>query len=447
MYTNKKILVIGMAKSGLAAVEKLLSMGAIVTVCDIKNDEKIKNTSEKFRQLGAKVICGDYPSASEFDLIIPSPVIPATNPIITEAHKKNIPVISEIELGFTLTKNKIIAITGTNGKTTITAMLDFLLQHSGRRSLAVGNIGLAFSNNIDDDLYDYYVVETSSFQLENVSEFHPYIAIVNNFSRDHLERHGTLKEYRNVKMNIFKKQIKDEFVILNYDEEEVASMAKEAPSRVVFYSRKSELESGAFLRGKKIIFRYKGLDSTLFDLSDLKIAGNHNLENAMAVASAAFILGLSSKEIIAGITCFKGVEHRLEITRKINGVIFVNDSKATNPESAIVALRAIKNPIILIAGGSEKPVSYIKFAEEISTKKIKHVILIGKTSSEISLALSAVNYNNYQVEHSLDDAVIKAFDLSAVGDTVLFSPACASYDMFENFEERGIKFKKLVNSL
>ncbi len=447
MYNNKKVLVIGMAKSGLAAVEKLLSLGAIVTACDINKNKNVLKSSEKFSLLGAKVICGHYPSASDFDMIIPSPVIPATNQVIVEAKKKKIPVISEIELGFTLTKKKIIAITGTNGKTTITAMLDHLLRHSGRRSLAVGNIGLAFSNNINDNLYDYYVVEASSFQLENVSEFHPYIAIVNNLSKDHLERHGTLEEYRKIKMNVFKKQRQNEYLILNYDEEMVASMATEASSSIVFYSRKKELDLGVFLRAEKIFFRSNNLENILFTLSDLKITGSHNLENAMAVASAAYLIGLNSEEITAGIACFKGVEHRLEFVRKINGVDFINDSKATNPESAIVALRAIKNSVVLIAGGSEKPVSYAKLAEEIATNKIKNVILLGKTSSEISLALNVANYNNYQFACSLEDAVIKAINISKAGDTVLFSPGCASYDMFENFEERGKKFKDLIVSL
>lgn len=428
-FANKNITVFGLARSGVASAKKLVSLGAKVTATEVKSASELDPTIlQELQGLGVKLELGGHSSKSiEFaDLIVVSPGIHLDIPIFTEARNKGIPIISEIELAYRLQKKPIIAVTGTNGKTTTATLIGEMLKASGKLVEVAGNIGHPLVS-VDDTNLDLIVTEISSYQLETIVEFKPWISILLNIQPDHLERHKTMEEYINQKAKIFVNQTGSDYVIYNMDDPRVSKLVKRAKAKLI-----------AFSKNNPEIIALKP--------SEIRIPGKHNLENALAAAQAAYLCGVDKKIVADVLRTFPGIEHRIEYVRTINGIEFYNDSKATNPDSTLVALETFKNPVILILGGRDKGVTLDALCQKVKNR-VKDVVLIGEATPRFKEALENAGYTNIHLASSLEEAVRTSFHLGKPGDVVLLSPACASFDMFTNFEERGKVFKKACQSL
>ncbi len=440
---NKKVCVIGYGKSGRAAAEKLLDMGAKVKISDSKEiQDKIIGQNIEYETAGHSV---DFCCNS--DLIIVSPGVHLDISPIEEAKKRNIPVISEIELAFNFLSKPIIAITGTNGKTTTTTLIGEILKNAGLRVAVAGNIGTPLIS-VDDSNLDYVVAEISSYQLETIENFRPHIAVLLNITPDHLERYKNMENYLLAKKRIFENQTSDDYCVYNFDDGLVVKATEGVFSKKVPFSLKNALQDGFFVNGEYAVRLSENVTEPVFKLDDLKIKGWHNVENALAASAVSYLCGVSRNDIAKTLRQFNGVEHRIEYVRTINGVDFYNDSKATNPDSTIVALKAIsrgKN-IILILGGRDKGTDLDLMVEEIK-KCVKHVFLVGEAAQRFENALRDKGFLEITKIDSLSGAVEASLNYASFGDTVLLSPACASFDMFNDFEHRGRVFKDIVNSL
>ncbi len=423
---GKKVTVFGLGRSGLSAAKKLIALGAEVRGTDA--DPSLD--AEKFEGLGLEVELGGHSSRiiEGDDLIVVSPGIHLDIPVLEEAKEKNIPIISEVELAARVMTKPIVAVTGTNGKTTTTTLIGEMLKAAGKRVAVAGNIGLPLSE-VDDSSLDYVVAELSSYQLETIVTFRPHISLILNIQPDHLERHHTMQEYIDQKARIFMNQTGDDYLVFNQDDPAVAAMVKKAKAWPVPFSKTNA----------KIITLAPAL---------IRIPGRHNLENALAAAQAAYLCGVKKETVAEVLRTFPGVEHRIEYVTSVAGVEFYNDSKATNPDSTLVAIETFKGKgIVLILGGRDKGVDLGILAQSVK-QHVKAVVLIGEAAPLFGSALKAAGYEAvYQAGYSLPDAVRNAFSLTEYGDVVLFSPACASFDMFNNFEERGRAFKELCQKL
>ncbi|SMB96432.1 UDP-N-acetylmuramoylalanine--D-glutamate ligase [Desulfonispora thiosulfatigenes DSM 11270] len=446
---RQNILIIGAGKSGIATSKFLAEKSSNVFLYDAKSKEELKEIEKEITSHGVKAIFGislDVESLN-LDLVVVSPGVPLTIPVIVQAKDLRIPVISEIELAFSYSNSPFIAITGTNGKTTTTALCGQIFQDAQKKVLVGGNIGNPLISEVTDyGQEDFVIAETSSFQLESVQDFKPQVSVILNLTPDHLDRHKTMEEYIRCKANIFKAQDENDFLILNYDDLLVRKLAKDAKSKVIFFSRNIKLEKGIYLEKEDI---YANLDSWpiyICKKSDIRIKGNHNLENAMAAIAAALSVGIEIPVIVKTLKDFPGVNHRLEPVIEIQGVTYINDSKGTNPDASIKALEAFNQPIILIAGGRNKGSDFSEFANKIKCK-VKEIVLVGEAKEEIKNAVINVHFNNYHLVDTFKEAVYQAFKLASKGDVVLLSPACASWDMFNSYEERGDYFKELVIAL
>lgn len=406
-----RVTVFGLGKSGLAAARKLTSLGAKVRTTDIKNGEHT---------------LADIENA---DLIVVSPGVHLDIPVLAEAKKRGIKIISEIELAYQFLKKPIIAVTGTNGKTTTATLIGEMLKAGGKKAAAAGNIGNPLVE-VDDSGLDYIVAEISSYQLEAIDKFKPRISVILNIQSDHLERHHSMEEYIKQKAKIFMNQTGDDCVIYNQDDPQVRRMVQGARCQVIGFSKG---RAGEIITIKP---------------EEIKIPGRHNLENSLAAASAANLCGISKEVIGDVLRTFSGVEHRIEFVLNIDGIDFYNDSKGTNPDSTMVAIDTFPNRgIILILGGRDKGTDLSLLAEKIK-KNVKAVVLIGEAADRFDKALRSAGYQTiHPAGFSMKDAVKKAFSLASKGDIVLLSPACASFDMFSNFEERGKVFKEIVTAL
>lgn len=445
---NDVVLIIGAARSGIASAQFLLKQGKEVIISDMN-----KSIAEKVEaQLGdehIQYIWGEQPDVKALspNLIVMSPGIPLTIPPVEEAHALHIPVISEPELAFRYSKAPFVAITGTNGKTTTTTLTAVLLEKERRRVVAGGNIGLPLiSQTPQMQAEDIVVAEMSSFQLESIDQFCPKVAVMMNITPDHLDRHKTMENYAAAKENIFKNQTSDDFLLLNVDDELVKEMAARACGKVYFFSQKNILSEGMWLENDEIYFSLQEGEGAqhLINRNEIGIVGAHNLQNAMAASMAALLMG-QDKEIIAErLRVFKGVAHRMEPVATIKGVRYVNDSKGTNPDSTEKALASYEgHPIVLIAGGKNKGSDFADLVPLIR-KTCRCVILVGQATADFIDAFARTSYTAYSCAETFEDAVQKAHDAAQENDVVLLSPACASWDMFENFEQRGDLFKKLV---
>jgi len=428
-WEGKKVTIFGLGKSGAAAARRLTPLKAEVFISEKLPQDRIDPALvEEMKKLGVKMEFGGHtPKAIESaELIVMSPGIHLDLPEIIEARKKNIPVISEIELAFRFLSKPIIAVTGTNGKTTTATLIGEFLKAAGKRVAVAGNIGDPLIEVDDKDL-DFIVVEISSYQLETIITFRPWISLILNLTEDHIERHKSMEAYGRAKSRIFMNQSKTDYVIYNADDKLVSEIVAAADARPVPFSRQN-----AFLK-----------------LSDMKIPGEHNLENALAAAQAALISGVEGKVIEQVLKDFPGVEHRIEFVVEKKGVRFYNDSKGTNPDSTIVALKALsagKKNIILILGGRDKGGSLSDLMSLVSDT-VKQVILIGEAADRFKQALHKEKYQETVLAQDFAEAVNTAFKNAKPGDIVLLSPACASFDMFKNFEERGKRFKELAVNL
>ena len=444
---HKKILVCGTARSGVAAAKLLNKRGAAVTLQDLKPAEKLDVSLSGLETDGIKLFLGHNPDiiVSDFDMIVISPGIPVELPFVEKAKAMGIPLIGEIELAYAFCPCPITAITGTNGKTTTTALIGNIMKAYKPNTAVVGNIGEPFTEHVEAlGKDDWVVTEISSFQLETIASFRPMISLVLNITPDHLDRHKTMERYIELKESIGKYQTDEDYMILNADDQYCSQLRSNA--RRVFFSRLHELDEGFYLNGRHIHARFNGIDEDLFNVDEMKIFGNLSIENALAAAAAGICAGVPREIIRRAALDFKALEHRIEFTRELNGIWFYNDSKATNIDAAIKAIEAMRGPIVLIGGGYDKQADFSNWVKAFDGR-VKHLVLIGEVAEKIAETCRACNFEQFERVNSLKDAVDAAYGKAEPGDCVLLSPACASWDMFDSYEQRGRIFKEFVNLL
>lgn len=447
---NKKVLIVGLGKSGIAAAQALLKLGAKVSVYDKKREEEIDSQLIHFFKIkNVECFFGEEPdNIKELDMVVVSPGVPLELDFIQKSLELGAEVIGELEIAYRVGQGNYIAITGTNGKTTTTTLVGEIFKNAGRRTFVVGNVGVAvISKSISAGPDDWLVTETSSFQLETTKLFKPVVSALLNITPDHIDRHKTFENYGKAKAMIFKNQGENEYFVVNRDDEEAYRLAASCKAKVIPFSRKIPLELGCFvLDGDIVIKNEAGEYIDICDIDDLKIPGSHNLENALAATAIAYFAGISKEVIAKTLREFEGVEHRLEFVGEVDGVRFVNDSKGTNPDASIKAIEAIKGDIILIAGGYDKGSEFDEFIQSFNGK-VKYMVLLGKTALKLKEAAEKSGFHNITIVKSMDEGVRTACKLSKPGDTVLLSPACASWDMYTCFEQRGEHFKNCVRDL
>ena len=442
---GEKVLVIGAARSGLAGAEFLAKQGNQVVLTDMKQAVQVDNLAE----LGVSFVWGEQPDVEAIkpDYIVMSPGVPLTIPPVKYAKEHGIPVIGELELAYRNCKAPFAAITGTNGKTTTTTLIGELMKKTGRQVFVGGNIGvpiITYADKLQEE--DIVVAEVSSFQLETVESFCPHLALMINLTPDHLDRHGDMAGYLAAKARIFENQKESDYLVLNYDDEALRELAPQSRGKVIFFSQKHKLEEGVYLDGSHVMLALNGESLFICNADEIAIKGKHNLENAMGAIVFAYLSGVRAEDIRDVLMTFQGVEHRLEPVRTLNEVLYINDSKGTNPDSTIKAIEAYDRPIVIILGGKNKGVPFTELAGLVK-ERVKKAVLVGQAKEELAEALDAADFNDYVRTESFEEAVTKAAELAEPGDIVLLSPACTSWDMFSSFEERGRLFKKLVMEL
>ncbi|MEI8216708.1 MAG: UDP-N-acetylmuramoyl-L-alanine--D-glutamate ligase [Eubacteriales bacterium] len=449
-FNKKRILVVGLGKSGTSAVSLLLAESSIISVYDKKTkDELDKELLKKLQENNITMFLSEEPKNMEdFDLLIVSPGVPLDIPFIARAKELGIVIIGELELGYQFCKGKFVAITGTNGKTTTTTLIGEIFKKSGKDAYVVGNIGTPVINNARESTKDsWFITETSSFQLETISEFHPVVSVLLNITPDHMDRHKTMEGYGEAKARIFENQGSEDFFIVNYDDKIAYGYSEHCKAKVVPFSRSQKLEFGCFVDGENIVIKdEKGSSIDVCKTKDIIIPGLHNLENTLAAVAASYFAGIETKYIEETIKTFEGVEHRLKLVREYKKVRYVNDSKGTNPDASIKAIEAIDGGIILIAGGYDKGSTYETFIGSFNGK-VKKLILLGKTAPKIKKTAEDMGFKEILLGKDMDECVLIAHKYATPGDTVLLSPACASWDMYKCFEDRGEHFINCVNSL
>lgn len=448
-FFQKSFLVLGAGISGISAANVLSRVGASSTLSDAKAYIELPEANRSQIQSEVKREFGhqDQDLLTGKDYLVLSPGISIYHPLVAAAQARGIPVVSEIEVAYHLSKAPIIAITGTNGKTTTTTLIGEMVKTLDKRSVVGGNIGVALSQEVIDLPADGLVVaEISSFQLEAIHDFRARIAAVLNLTPDHLDRHRNFANYQEMKERIFANQQATDYTVLNFDDPVVREMALRTPGTVLFFSLKQQLTEGVFIDNEMITLRWKQDIVAVCPLSDLKIRGAHNYENALAACGVAYLAGVKPEGMSRVLREFAGVEHRIELVSTIDGVAYFNDSKATNPESAVKALEAFPGQIILIAGGRDKNTDLHEFMT-LASERVDHLILIGEAAERFAREAEHHNVKRVHKAKTLDDAVSLAHQLAIPPQVVLLSPACSSYDMFNNYEERGKLFKALVRGL
>ena len=441
-----------MGRSGRAAAGALIEKGAEVSIQDSKKAADFEpEFLEEMRTAGVKEYLGCVPDdMSAFDTLVLSPGVPPRLDFIQDAKASGAEVIGELELAYRLCKGSFVAITGTNGKTTTTTLVGEIYKAAGRDTIVGGNIGNAIAvDAMNANEKTWMITETSSFQLETIKEFQPVVSAILNLTPDHMDRHGTMEEYGRVKARIFENQTSDQYCVLNYDDGACFELAERegCEATVVPFSRKEELEFGAFAKDGRIVIRNKaGEMIDICGVDELLIPGTHNLENALAAAAVCYFGGIDPEVIGEAMKAFSGVAHRIELCCEKNGVRFVNDSKGTNTDAAIKAIEAMKENIILIAGGYDKGASYEDFIN-VFPGRVKELILLGKTAPKIKAAAEAAGFTNITMATDMEECVAAAWEKAQPGDVVLLSPACASWDMYDNFEQRGDHFRECAQKL
>ena len=445
---GNRIMVWGMAKSGIAAAKLLAEKGYFVRINDLKTADKLEGI-EALDGLGIESRLGEPANdlINDIDMLVMSPGIPADNIVAIKAREMGVKVIGEIELAYLFGKGKFVGITGTNGKTTTTTLLGEIFKADGKNTIVVGNIGEPYAAHVNElDEESVTVCELSSFQLETVETLKPDVALILNLTEDHLNRHRTMEKYGSIKERIFM-NMDEGSVILNADDPITVRMAENVKCRVVWFSRRKEVETGAFVRDGKVIYR-DGNETEIIDTSLIGIPGPHNLENALAAVAGAMCAGAPVDVIRRMLVEFKGVEHRIETVRTVNGITYINDSKGTNPDSTIKAVETMTRPTVILLGGSEKYSDYTAMCEVIKNSPVQYAVLLGDTGEAIGRALEKAGFTKMEyVDHDFEKAITTATAHASDGWNVLLSPACASFDMFSCFEERGEKFKEIVNKL
>ena len=444
---GKKVLVVGLGKSGLAAALFLRRRGAQVTVSDIRSAEALANDIPALLEEGINVEAGGHGLLTfrRQDLIVVSPGVPLDTPELVQVRNFGLPIIGELELAARFLKGKTVAITGSNGKTTTTTLVGEILKAAGLSTLVAGNIGVPVISLIDESSDDSWsVLEVSSFQLESTQQFHPHIAVILNITPDHLDRHGSFENYALSKERIFAAQDENDLVVLNADNVRAAAASARSKSRVYWFSLQHPVRQGAWVEGDHIFFRSSEnapVESVML-LSEIPLKGAHNVENVLAAVAASRLAGATPEVIRQAVQNFKAVEHRLEYVATINGVEFYNDSKATNVDATAKAIAAFPGGIHLILGGKDKNSDYTLLSDLLRSR-VKAVYTIGSAAEKIESHLRGV-VPIHSCE-TLDKAVSTAAAAAHPGDIVLLAPACSSFDQFENYEQRGRMFKELVH--
>jgi UDP-N-acetylmuramoylalanine--D-glutamate ligase len=450
-FQNKHIAVIGAARTGVAVARALIPLGADVHVFDAKDELALGETAAVLRKLGAGVTFGveDGPALREADIIVPSPGVWKTSPVLAAAQARGQVIWSEPEVAYRIARAPILGITGTNGKTTTTALLGAMLNDAGRYTRVGGNIapGRPLIEVASDAPADAFLVaEISSFQLEWIAEFRPLIGILTNLSPDHLNRHGSMREYAAMKARLFENQTAGEHAVVNADDETALAIGRAGRGALWTWSRRGPVARGAFLRGAEIVLRDGDRETVLAKASDILMPGAHNLENAMAAAIAGKILGLSADNILHTLTRFPGVEHRMEPVATVRGARYVNNSMCTNPEALVSSLEAYGEPVIALVGGVNKDLDYRGVAGALGAR-CKAVLTIGEMAPEFARMARDAGTPTVEECGTLAAAVTAAAALAQPADVVILAPGCASMDQFRDFEDRGAQFKDLVRRL
>lgn len=444
---NKKALVCGMARSGISAAKMLAKKGALVTLQDLKTEDKLNAEDiTALKSAGVTLYLGANPDeiVSGFDMLVLSPGIPTDLPFVLKAREAGVEVLGEVELAYRLCKAPVVAITGTNGKTTTTTLVGEIMQNFNNDTFVVGNIGTPFSDYVDDIKETSCVVaEMSSFQLETIKEFNPKVSAVLNITPDHLNRHKTLKNYIAAKERVFENQSESDYTILNYNDPATRDMANRTKANVIYFSLDKKLDGGIYSDEKSIYIDCMGYSEKVVDIDELNILGGHNVENAMAAIGCAVCAGASLEVVRKTLKEFKAVEHRIEYSGTVNGVDYYNDSKGTNPDASIKAVLAMKKPICLIAGGYDKGSDFDEWVSYFDGR-VKYVAVLGAVKEQLKTSLDKAGFTNYEIAQTFEDAFNMCKNHAAEGDCVLLSPACASWDMFNSYEQRGEIFKELV---
>lgn len=446
---GQNIVIVGSGVSGIGAVELLMGMDANIYLYDSNaklTEEQIRN---KFNHdADVEIIIGDMPAwlVEKADLLVISPGVPIDSPVVLQYKEAGVPVWGEIELAYNFEKGKVFAITGTNGKTTTTSLVGEIMKKYNKKTFVVGNIGTSYTGEVLNTSEDSITVaEISSFQLETIHKFKPLGTAILNITPDHLNRHYTMENYIAVKESITRNQDEDGYCVLNYDDCQLKEFGQKISSPV-YFSRQSVPPRGAYLENGRIKYINNGEILDLLDVKEMHLFGNHNYENVMAAICLTINAGVPIDIITETVKEFKGVEHRIEFVRDKDGVIYYNDSKGTNPDSSVKAIEAMSRPTILIAGGYDKNSEYDEFIEAFDNK-VKLLVLMGATADKIKDAALKHGFDKILKVQTLEEAVFACRENASDGDAVLLSPACASWDMFKNFEERGDLFKKYVNML
>ncbi|MBA4312297.1 MAG: UDP-N-acetylmuramoyl-L-alanine--D-glutamate ligase [Chlorobiaceae bacterium] len=447
---GKKVSILGMARSGIAVASLLKNKGAIPFVSDNGESAKLSDAVISLRNLHIEYETdGHTEKIYDSDMLVISPGVPSASTVLIEASKRGLKIFSELEAASWFCRAPIVAVTGTNGKTTTTSLLGKIFDDAGRKFSVGGNIGKAFSG-FADQLHENSVaiLEVSSFQLDYVDTFHPHISVLLNITPDHLDRYNNnFQNYIDSKCRIFKNQNNNDYLIYNYDDAEIRKAINNLALnhvRMMPFGLERAFNEGAFVEDDKVMIRIDGNKTEIISVDEIKIRGSHNLYNSMAAILTARLMDMSSESIKSTLAAFPGVEHRLEFVRDLDGVKYINDSKATNVDSVWYALQAYKEPIIVLIGGRDKGNDYNKLVEPVK-KHVKAIIAVGESAEKVRNAFS--NLKQVVIASSMAQAIGEARKLASAGDIVLLSPACASFDWFQNYEHRGKVFKEIVSAL
>jgi UDP-N-acetylmuramoylalanine--D-glutamate ligase len=443
---GKRVLVVGLARTGVATALFCTARGAKVIATDMRSENEIGEAIAPLRTAGVRLELGGHRENTflEQDLIIPSPGVPADAPLLQAARANGVTIWSEVELADRFLRGRLIGITGSNGKTTTTSLVEHILKNAGFSTILAGNIGtplVAWVEQTNDDTIS--VVELSSFQLELIETFRPNISVFLNLTPDHLDRHHTLESYARAKARIFENQTEADNAILNADDPATTSLAPSKP-HLYWFSRKQRVAQGAFVRGNEIVFRHDGQEEAILNLKEIPLPGGHNVENVLAAVAATRLAGAEPAAVAKGVRSFAGVEHRLEFVAEIGGVRYYNDSKATNVDATLKALDAFPGRILVVLGGKDKGSDYTALQKPLREKAIL-ALLIGAAAEKIEKQITG----SVAIERAgtIERAVEIASHVARPGDVVLLAPACASFDQFQNYEHRGRVFKELVHQL
>ena len=440
---NKNITVIGMGRTGIATANFLAAKCALVTLIDSKPRAELEDA---VRSLSPDVQtlfdCSEPPGSA--DLIVLSPGVDIHAPFLEKARKQGTEIISEIELASRLTQTPIIAVTGTNGKSTVTTLIEKILERAGKKVAVGGNLGAPFIGLLGEEPIDYFVLEISTFQLEGVKTFRPNIAMILNITPDHLDRHNTFEDYAALKGKISESQTEEDILILNSDDENVLKQGTRSKAKKVFFSLLEKVSEGAYLENDSVTVCSDQSKQNLLSVDGLQPAMQCQVENVLASVVATSLVGAKPDDIASAVCEFTGLEHRIEWVRTVRGIDFINDSKGTNVGSVHKSLTSFSRPVILIAGGKDKGGDF-QALKGIFKERVKHLILIGETKNKFRLMLNGSF--SYEDAGNMEDAIRRAMNKAKAGDVVLLSPGCASFDMFRDFVERGNRFKEIVNRL